>query len=117
MITLEFCKCFVTNRRSVAIKIARIPEIDSFITDQYGLLTMPGCIILQSVPIGVRLLKLCTCAPLGRSPQCHTGPEFAAKLFKYLSVHLLFIFVLVDVMKGNAGIYQLQNSEDMEQYF
>ena len=48
-----------------------------------------------------------TFATLHRCLQGGTGAEFAAKLFKYSSVHLYLIFVWAIVMTEYAGTYKL----------
>ena len=101
---------FHNKTGSVVTKIPRISEIDSFVIDQCGLQTTPGCIILY-IPIGVRLLKLYTCVLLHCSLQYRTWPEFAAKLF---NVHLHLIFVWANMMKGYAWTYKLYNNEGTE---
>ena len=78
----------------------------------------PPRIVLSFIILDVRLLEPCAFVPLRHSLQCDTGPEFAAKLFIYLYVHLHFIFVWANVMKEYAGSYiTYMTMKTWKQYF
>ena len=119
MFALDYANLSIVSWQtgSVLIKMVRISEIDNFVIDQCWLTYYAWLhnSIVRSTH--VRALKLFTFATLRRSPNVATGPEFAAKLFKYSSVHLCLIFVWTNVMTEYAKTYKLYNNDDMGAVF